>query len=89
MELVKKMKTKIKQSYDSHLESILDVADSENMDSGVHGKSATKNIYSLIKNSKQDTQTISPLRDQETGVLKSNNINIANLLNKQFQSVYF
>ena len=78
------IKSKIKCSYDLHLENLLDIADSDSEHPDTQNKFSTKKLYNLIKNSKQDSQTISPLKDQQTGNLKSNNIDKANILNTQF-----
>ena len=44
-------------------------------------------LFSLIKNSRQDTRGISTLKDSEN-ILHSGNVKKANLLNSQFQSVF-
>lgn len=82
------IKHDIKHSYASYLEHILDIADSESDQPGYQSKFSTKKLYSLIKNSKQESQTASPLKDQVTGNLKSNDKDKANILNRQFQSVF-
>ena len=82
------IKSEIKHSYDLHLENILDIANGDSEHPDTDNKFSTKKLYTLIKNSKQDSQTIQPLKDQQTGILKSNNTDKANILNKQFQSVF-
>jgi hypothetical protein len=79
---------KIKHSHTQYLENILDIACHSDPDSSPPNKCATKKLYSLIKNSKQDSQAVSPIKDQSTGTMKTNNIEKANILNKQFQSVF-
>ena len=44
--------------------------------------------FNLLKNSRQDNQGISTLKDSEN-TLQSGNVKKANLLNSQFQSVFF
>ena len=47
---------------------------------------ATKKLYSLLKNSKMDSKTSAPLK--KDGQLHTNTTDKANILNKQFQSVF-
>ena len=47
-----------------------------------------KKLYSLIKNSRQDAQGVSPLKDSSTDTLLTGNSDKASLLNRQFQSVF-
>jgi hypothetical protein len=54
------IKTQIKTSYDQHLEHILELNDNDPTDTH-------------LKESKQDSQNITTLKDQTTGYLKSNN----------------
>ena len=82
------IKTKIKQAHNKYLESILGTACDENSENSSQNRSTTKKLYSLIKNSKQDSQNVSQLKDPNTGVLKSNNRDKANLLNNQFFSAF-
>ena len=46
-----------------------------------------KKLFSLIKNSSQDSRGVSTLKDSEN-ILHSGNVKKANLLNFQFQSVF-
>ena len=45
-------------------------------------------LFSLIKNSRQDARGISTLKDTTDNTLLSENFKKANLLNRQFQSVF-
>ena len=45
-------------------------------------------VFSLIKNARQDAQGISPLKDPSTSETSSINKEKANILNRQFQSVF-
>ena len=47
---------------------------------------ASKKLFSLLKNSKQDSKGIAPLK--KDGKLHSNTVDKANVLNQQFQSVF-
>ena len=47
-----------------------------------------KKHFSLIKNARQDSQGVSPLKDNDTLTMFSQSKDKANLLNKQFQSVF-
>ncbi|KAH3787236.1 hypothetical protein DPMN_165356 [Dreissena polymorpha] len=78
------IKNKIKKAYNSYLEGILDIAANNTEE----GKFFSKKLYTLLKNQKQDSETISTLKDQLTGTLKSENKEKANILNRQFQSVF-
>ena len=49
---------------------------------------SSKKLFNLLKNSRQDNQGISTLKDSEN-TLHSGNVKKANLLNSQFQSVFF
>jgi len=62
--------------------------DIQQIDDTASTKFNTKQFYSIIKNAKQDNQGISPLKDQLTGLLTSDNLGKANILNRQFQSVF-
>ena len=46
-----------------------------------------KKLYSLIKNSRQDNQGISTVKDSEN-ILHSENVKMTNLLKSQFKSVF-
>ena len=47
-----------------------------------------KKLFSLIKNSRQDKQDVSTLKDPSTNATFSQNKEKANILNRQFQSVF-
>ena len=49
---------------------------------------APKKLFSLIRNAKQDSHGVSPLKDKDSGIIFSQNKDKATLLNKQFQSVF-
>ena len=72
-----------KKPYENYLADILRVGSGdENEGSGF----SPKKLFSLIKNSRQDNQGISTLKDSEN-MLHSGNVKKAILLNSQFQSV--
>ncbi|MCG8046380.1 MAG: hypothetical protein JAY66_11960 [Candidatus Thiodiazotropha taylori] len=76
---------KIRQAYNNYLADILGVgSDGEGKNSGF----SPKKLFSLIKNSRQDSRGISTLKDNTDGTLHSENTVKANLLNRQFQSVF-
>ena len=79
------IQSKIKKAYEAYIENILDI---QQIDDTASTKFNTKKFYSIIKNTKQDNQGISPLKDQLTGLLTSDNLGKANILNRQFQSVF-
>ena len=75
---------KIKNSYENYLADILGEGSvDENEGSGF----SPKELFSLIKDSRQDNRGISTLKDSEN-ILHSGNVKKANLLNSQFQSVF-
>ena len=78
------IKSKIKTSYNEYLENILDISSSNTIESSF----SPKKLFTLLKNSKQDSQNVSPLKDCLTGTLKSNDREKADVLNRQFQSVF-
>ena len=57
-------------------------------DSGVSSGFTPKKLYSLIKNSRQDAQGVSPLKDSSTDTLPQETVIKLLLLNRQFQSVF-
>ena len=82
------IKAKIKNAHTQYLSNILGTASTENPDVGTPNKCDTKKLFSLIKNSKQDSQSVSPLKDPVSGILKTNKHDKASTLNNQFQSVF-
>ena len=81
------VKRKIRLSHDNYLEDILGLNNPSDNPEDV-GKSdfSRKRLFSLLKNSKQDSQGISPLNDGQSTV--TSNDDKANILNRQFQSVF-
>ena len=78
------IQSKPKSAYNNYLLDILGLGPSS--DSGVSSGFTPKKIYSLIKNSRQDAQGVSPLKDSSTGTVHTGNSDKASLLNRQFQS---
>ena len=74
---------KIKSSYENYLADILGVGPNEGTESSGF---SPKNLFSMIKKSRQDNRGISSLKDSEN--LHCGNVTKANLLNLQFQSVF-
>ena len=84
------VQSKIRTAYNNYLQSVLGLSDEEGNIDTVSDKQkfAPKKIFSLIKNAKQDSHGVSPLKDKDSGNTFSQNKDKANLLNKQFQSVF-
>ena len=88
------VKQKLKQAHDRYIEEILGLTNSleqpepNSQSSPEPHKStlASKKLLSLLKNSKQDSKGIAPLK--KDGKLHSNTVDKANVLNQQFQSVF-
>ena len=81
------VKRKIRLSNDNYLEDILGLNNPSDNPEDV-GKSdfSRKRLFSVLKNSKQDSQDIGPLNDGQSTV--TSNVDKANILNRQFQSVF-
>ena len=81
------VKFKIKRSYENYLEGILGI---NNPDDDTHDVSnsdfSRKRLFSLLKNSKRDSQGIGLLKDGESTV--TTDVDKANALNKQLKSVF-
>ena len=87
-QLFKKVKYEVdcmtKTSYNAYLHSLVDITDkTPDTDSS---RPNTKKIFSFLKNCRQDSQGSSPLKKDEQ--LCTDNVQKANLLNYQFQSVF-
>ena len=88
------VKQKLKQAHDRYIEEILGLTNSleqpePNCQSSPEPHKSTlapKKLFSLLKNSKQDSKGIAPLK--KDGKLYSNTVVEANVLNQQFQSVF-
>ena len=84
------VQTKIKTAYNCYLQSILGLKDDEgntDTDSDKQTFAPKKKLFSLIKNARQDSNGVYPLKD--LGTTFSQNIDKASILNKQFQSGFF
>ena len=81
-----KVKNEIKKAHLNYLEYVLEIQDSdpENPNSGQTFSS--KKLFSSLKNAKQDTQGIAPLLENDK--LITDTVGQANILNRQFQSVF-
>ena len=82
------VQSKIKQAYNSYLQSILGLSEERNDTDDKTSSFAPKKLFSLIKNARQDAQGVSPLMDPSTNMTCSQNKDKANILNRQFQSVF-
>lgn len=83
------IKSKIKQAYHNYLEDILGLTDPQDSNADTTSKFSSKKLFSLIKNSRQDSQGIAPLKAKPTDSnLYTLNKDKANILNRQFQSVF-
>ena len=80
------VQSKLKSAYNNYLLDILGLGSSS--DSGDSSGFTPKKLYSLIKNSRQDAQGVSPLKDSSTDTLLTGNSDKASLLNREFQSVF-
>ena len=88
------VKQKLKQAHNRYIEEILGLTNSleqpePNCQSSpeLHKSTlASKKLFSLLKNSKQDSKGIAPLK--KDGKLYSDTVDKANVLNQQFQSVF-
>ncbi|MEW8546063.1 MAG: hypothetical protein AB2693_21280, partial [Candidatus Thiodiazotropha sp.] len=87
-ELFKKVKyevdSMIKTSYNNYLDSLVGIIDDSPCTDGPRPN--TKKLYSYLKNCRQESQGSSPLKQDEQ--LRTDNVQKANLLNEQFQSVF-
>ncbi len=81
-----KVKHEIKQAHTNYLEYVLEIqsGDPDNPQTGQNF--SRKKLFSTIKNAKQDTQGIAPLLENDKLITDSRDQ--ANVLNRQFQSVF-
>ena len=82
------VQSKIRTAYNSYLQSVLGLSGEEGSNDTDKQSFAPKKLFSLIKNAKQDSHGVSPLKDKDSGIMFSQNKDKATLLNKQFQSVF-
>ena len=86
------VKAKIKQAYDRYLQDLLGLSklDINTSPTGEAGQSKfeVKKLFSFLKNSRQDSQGIGPLRDLHTITVYTSNIDKANLINNHLQSIF-
>ena len=82
------VQAKIKAAYNSYIQNILGL--SEGGDDNIEKKIRIyfKKALLSYKNARQDTQGVSPLKDPSTNTTSSLNRENANILNRQFQSVF-
>ena len=74
----------INTSHSNYLDSLVGIIDDS--DPVENSRPNTKKLFSYLKNCRQDSQGIAPLK--EDGQICTDNVKKANLLNKQFQSVF-
>ena len=87
-------KQKLKQAHNRYMEEILGTTNSSEQSESngqpspdTHKSTyASKKLFSLLKNSKQDSKGTAPLK--KYGKLYTNTVDKANILNNQFQSVF-
>ena len=82
------VQAKIKMAYNNYLENILGLSKGGDDTAERNSGFTSKKLFSLIKNARQDTQGVSPLKDPSTNATFSQNKEKANILNRQFQSVF-
>ena len=78
------VQSKIKQAYNSYIQSILGLSEERNDTDDKTSSFAPKKLFSVIKNATQDAQGVSPLMDPSTNMTCSQNKEKANILNRQF-----
>ncbi|MCG8032702.1 MAG: reverse transcriptase domain-containing protein [Candidatus Thiodiazotropha taylori] len=74
----------IKTSYNNYLDSLVGVIDDSLAENS--SRPNNKKLFSYLKNCRQDSQGSAPLK--QNGQLSSDNMEKANILNNQFQSVF-
>ena len=87
-------KQKLKQAHNKYIEEILGLTNSSEQSESngqpipdTHKSTyASKKLFSLLKNSKQDSKGTGPLKND--GKFYTNTVDKANILNDQFQSVF-
>ena len=78
---------KLKTAHSEYLESLLGLGQTTNDDpDSIQSKCSPKKLFSYIKNTRQDSSGIAPLR--KDGLLHTDNKVKADILNSQFQSVF-
>ena len=82
------VQSKIRQAYNNYLQNILGLSEEGNDTDEKNSGFVPKKLFSLIKNARQDAQGVSPLKDPSTNSTSSQNKEKANILNRQFQSVF-
>ena len=82
------VQSKIRTAYNSYLQSVLGLSGEEGNNDTDKQSFAPKKLFSLIRNAKQDSHGVSPLKDKDSGIMFSQNKDKATVLNKQFQSVF-
>ena len=82
------VQAKIKMAYNNYLENILGLSEGGDDTAERNSGFTSKKLFSLIKNARQDTQGVSPLKDPSTNTTFSQNKEKANILNRQFRSVF-
>ena len=74
----------INTSHSNYLDSLVGIVDDS--DPIANSRPNTRKLFSYLKNCRQDSQGIAPLK--EDGQICTDNVKKANLLNKQFQPVF-
>ena len=82
------LQSKIRQAYNNYLQNILGLSEDGNDTDEKNSGFVPKKLFSIIKNARQDAQGVSPLKDPSTNSTSSQNKEKANILNRQFQSVF-
>ena len=82
------VQSKIKTAYNNNLQNILGLTEDGSDTTGNDSGFVPKKLFSLIENARQDAQGVSPLNDPRTNQTSSINEEKANILNRQFQSVF-
>ena len=82
------VQAKIKAAYSSYIQNILGLSEGGDDNIEKNSGSISKKLFSLIKNARQDTQGVSPLKDPYTNTTSSLDMEKANILDRQFQSVF-
>ena len=77
------VQAKIQMAYNNYLQNILDLSEGGDDTAEKNAGFTSKKLFSLIKNARQDTQGVSPLKDPSTNANFSQNKEKANILLKQ------
>ena len=67
------VQSKKRTAYNSYLQSVLGLSDEEGSNDTDKQSFAPKKLFVLIRNAKQDSHGVSPLKDKDSGIIFSQN----------------